>query len=266
MPTNGLVRVTGCVPLIALLGLLGAGAAGTALSACVRGDECSEKDSQCHDNVLWTCYRSDEDLPRWVWRKQDCGAGFCRQAVAGTAFCAVEATANPACLGTPPVTLDGIRCTAEGRLVGCSGGYIDTVYDTCARPELCIPSAGACTLSAAVDARCQATAKGSTEARLHLCDSQHLLSCSFGYLIGDLDCGPGTCYRPEPQFRIECVLSATPDPRCMALPDDPVGHAKQGCDGDLQFTCYDNYIESLNMCAPGHCVVGDGPNSAYCDM
>jgi len=173
---------------------------------------------------------------------------------------------NAACLGNAVNSIVSVGCTVDGRLVRCIGGYLETVFATCARRELCIPSAGACALSATMDDRCRSTANRSTEIELELCDSQHLLSCSAGYLIGDQACDPGTCYRADPQFRIECVMSATPDPRCVALPDDPVTHAKQGCDGDLQFTCYDDYIETVQMCAPGRCVVGAGPNFAYCDV
>lgn len=267
MPTKRLVvTVLERLRLTALLGLLGLTTGAGTLPGCVPGDECSEQQGQCHDNVLWTCYRSNEDTPRWVWGKQDCGAGFCRQTTTGTALCAVEATPAPACLGNSVNSTDYARCTADGRLVLCNSGYIETVFATCARPELCVPSAQACALSATMDDRCRSTASGSTDSQLALCDSQHLLSCSGGYLIGDHDCGPGTCYRADPQFRIECVMSATPDARCVALPDDPVRHAKQGCDGDLQFNCYDNYIETVEMCAPGRCVVGAGSNFAYCDV
>jgi hypothetical protein len=265
MSTKGAVNVSGRVPLTALLGLLRVGTVATMMPACAPGDECSERESQCHDNVLWTCHRSNEDFPRWVWGHQDCGADFCRPTGGGTAICATEPTSNPACLGNTVASSNDVSCTADGRLVQCNGGYVETVLDTCDRPELCIPLAGACALSATIDSRCQSTTGVSANTQLDLCDSQHLLSCSAGYLIGDRDCGPGTCYRAEPEFRIECVLSATPDPRCVALPDDPVRHGKQGCDGDLQFTCYDNYIETVEMCAVGRCLVA-GPSFAYCDV
>jgi hypothetical protein len=236
-------RTTSVAALIALGALLGG------LPGC--GESCVVETYSCNGNQLEYCYPDDRGP---VVEKTDCGDKFCR--VVGTlGVCALEPDPNPACGDAGAIG----GCDADGRLLTCQLGYITALGQLCAAPQVCLSKRGVsfCVLDSNPDPLCP---QESTSYVLAFCNGTHAVGCQNGYRTSDTDCGTADlCYTPPRDkpgpWNGTCVVSLTPDPRCLATMPAYVTQHKSGCDGTRVFECVDDLLVGSQDCGAAGCTV-----------